>query len=81
MNKHLGKVESDQEESLKSVVCSSCDGFCPVAAKVQDGRVVKEYDDLMSATRYALMMLRFARVSAAQRRPRQARATWRVLDG
>ncbi len=26
----------------------------------RDGRVVKEHDDLMSATRYALMMLRFA---------------------
>ncbi len=25
----------------KNVVCTSCDGFCPVAAKVQDGRVVK----------------------------------------
>jgi len=28
-------------ETLKSVVCSSCDGFCPLAAKVEDGRVVK----------------------------------------
>ncbi|MCH7651046.1 MAG: terminase [Nitrospinae bacterium] len=27
----------------------------------KDGRVVKEFDDLMSATRYAIMMLRFAR--------------------
>ena len=27
----------------------------------QDGRVVKEGDDLMAATRYALMMLRHAR--------------------
>ncbi len=26
---------------LKNVVCHSCDGFCPVAAKVDDGRVVK----------------------------------------
>ena len=26
---------------LKNVVCGSCDGFCPVAAKVEDGRVVK----------------------------------------
>lgn len=47
----------------------------------KDGRVVKEYDDLMAATRYALMMLRHARVAAAHRRPRQARAAWRVLDG
>ena len=36
MNEQIG-----QSEELKSVVCSSCDGFCPLAAKVQDGRVVK----------------------------------------
>lgn len=30
-----------QSETLKSVVCSSCDGFCPTAAKVKEGRVVK----------------------------------------
>jgi len=29
------------DADLKSVVCMSCDGFCPVAAKVEDGRVVK----------------------------------------
>jgi hypothetical protein len=29
----------------------------------KDGRVVKENDDLLSATRYALMMLRFAQTS------------------
>lgn len=28
----------------------------------KDGKIVKEYDDLMSATRYALMMKRFAKV-------------------
>ena len=28
-------------QNLKQVVCSSCDGFCPVAAKIEDGRVVK----------------------------------------
>lgn len=28
-------------DALKSVVCMSCDGFCPVAAKVEDGRVIK----------------------------------------
>ena len=33
--------KAGQTETLKSVVCSSCDGFCPLAAKVQDGRVVK----------------------------------------
>ncbi|MDP6709386.1 MAG: molybdopterin-dependent oxidoreductase, partial [Alphaproteobacteria bacterium] len=31
----------EQGETLKSVVCQSCDGFCPVTAKVVDGRVVK----------------------------------------
>jgi len=29
----------------------------------KDGRVYKEGDDLMSATRYAVMMLRYARTS------------------
>lgn len=33
----------------------------------KDGRVVKEFDDLMSATRYGLMMLRFARVLEKRR--------------
>ena len=46
----------------------------------KDGRVVKEYDDLMAATRYALMMLRFARPPSAAARPRQADARWRGLD-
>jgi len=31
----------------------------------KDGRVVKEQDDLLSATRYALMMLRFAKTEPA----------------
>jgi hypothetical protein len=31
----------------------------------QDGKVVKECDDLMSATRYAVMMLRYASTAAA----------------
>jgi hypothetical protein len=33
----------------------------------KDGRVVKEGDDLMAATRYALMMLRFARTEKQRR--------------
>jgi phage terminase large subunit-like protein len=33
----------------------------------KDGRVVKEGDDLLSATRYAIMMLRFARTETARR--------------
>ena len=36
MNKHL-----QASVNMKQVVCSSCDGFCPVAAKIEDGRVVK----------------------------------------
>ena len=32
----------------------------------KDGQVVKEFDDLMAATRYAVMMLRFARVLNVQ---------------
>lgn len=32
----------------------------------KDGKVVKEHDDLMAATRYAIMMLRFARTAAAK---------------
>ena len=35
----------------------------------KDGKVVKEHDDLMSATRYAIMMLRYASTEP-QRRPR-----------
>lgn len=33
----------------------------------KDGKVVKEFDDLMSATRYGIMMLRFARVLKKRR--------------
>jgi hypothetical protein len=33
----------------------------------KDGRVVKEGDDLMATTRYALMMLRHARTDSARR--------------
>lgn len=29
------------ETITKNVVCTSCDGFCPVLAKVKDGRVIK----------------------------------------
>lgn len=34
----------------------------------KDGKVVKERDDLMSATRYALMMLRFAKPNVSKRK-------------
>ena len=36
-----GAVETAAEESVKQVVCTSCDGFCPVSATLEDGRVVK----------------------------------------
>jgi len=35
----------------------------------QDGKVVKEFDDLMSATRIGMMMLRFAKVNEEQELP------------
>ncbi len=35
------QVGSGSNATVKSVVCTSCDGFCPVSAKVEDGRVVK----------------------------------------
>ncbi len=34
-------AETVAEESVKQVVCQSCDGFCPVTAKVEDGQAVK----------------------------------------
>jgi Terminase RNaseH-like domain len=46
----------------------------------KDGRVVKEGDDLMCATRYALMMLRFANTKAASdkwRRPIEYPKGWK----
>jgi anaerobic selenocysteine-containing dehydrogenase len=35
------QVSAQQTETVKDVICSTCDGFCPVSAKVQDGQVVK----------------------------------------
>ena len=43
----------------------------------KDGKVVKEMDDLMSATRYALMMIRFAVTPPRpSRRIRQRGGSW-----
>lgn len=45
------------------------DGVCPLWMEEkrlyhrEDGKIVKEYDDLISASRYAMMMLRHARIS------------------
>ena len=43
MNDHLPDTgaKTTSDVVTKNVVCTSCDGFCPVAAKVRDGRVVK----------------------------------------
>jgi hypothetical protein len=38
-----------------------------------DGKIVKERDDLMSATRYAIMMLRFAKVQAGDYERKRAK--------
>ena len=49
----------------------------------KDGRIVKEHDDLLCATRYALMMLKSARTSEhyAGRRSRMAEGLdWNPLD-
>lgn len=35
------KKSTQRNQQLKNVVCSSCDGFCPVAVKVEEGEVVK----------------------------------------
>ena len=37
----LAEGRLDQSETTKQVICGTCDGFCPVSAKVKDGRVVK----------------------------------------
>ena len=38
----------------------------------KDGRVVKEHDDLMSATRYGVMSLRFGKPLAVPAKPKPA---------
>jgi hypothetical protein len=44
----------------------------------KDGKIVKERDDLLSATRYAVMMLRFAEVERKVQRymPSQKLSVW-----
>lgn len=46
----------------------------------KDGKVVKEYDDLLSATRYLMMMLRYAKTKPVQSTEwkGRARASWRT---
>lgn len=51
------------------------DGLCPLWMEEkrlyhrEDGKIVKEFDDLVSASRYAMMMLRHARVPQLLRDP------------
>jgi hypothetical protein len=51
------------------------DGMCPNWMEEfrlyhrEDGKLVKEMDDLLCASRYALMMLRFARIVQPERDP------------
>ena len=45
----------------------------------KDGKVVKEGDDLMAATRYGIMMLRFAEQIYRKKRPR-ARSSFRGTE-
>jgi hypothetical protein len=44
----------------------------------KDGKIVKEWDDLFSATRYAVMMLRFAEVEQRvdRREPARNLSAW-----
>lgn len=46
----------------------------------KDGRVVKEFDDLMAATRYGLMSLRFAAPHARRRRAKLARSDYDLFQ-
>jgi hypothetical protein len=46
----------------------------------KDGKIVKEHDDLISASRYAMMMLRYARVAAGWQ-PGQSADKTRFAEG
>jgi hypothetical protein len=45
----------------------------------KDGKVFKENDDLMSATRYAVMMLRYAETARRHRPPESDRGSWLTM--
>lgn len=51
------------------------EGVCPLWMEEfrlyhrDEGKIVKEYDDLISASRYAMMMLRHARIARSSRNP------------
>jgi hypothetical protein len=65
---------------LPSNVCTDATKVRTARAhpKFTDGRVHKENDDLMSTTRYAMMMLRYARtdIPAKPRSIRSGRGGW-----
>lgn len=44
----------------------------------KNGKVVKEYDDIISAVRYAIMMLRYAKVKEKKALDRGRRSNWRT---
>ena len=44
----------------------------------KDGKVIKEHDDLMAATRYAVMMLRFAETEAIRRPRARPTGSWQA---
>lgn len=46
----------------------------------KDGKVVKEFDDLMAATRYGLMSLRFATPEVRRRRAKLARSDYDLFE-
>jgi hypothetical protein len=46
----------------------------------KDGRVVKEGDDLMAATRYAVMMLRYARTETQYRNFHRDLGDWPIMS-
>ena len=35
------QILSEQTDTLKQVVCTSCDGFCPLTVQVKEGQAVK----------------------------------------
>lgn len=45
----------------------------------KDGKIFKEEDDLMDATRYAIMMLPFAELVVARRRHKAAAPNWQAI--
>ena len=47
-----------------------------------DGKIIKKHDDLMSATRYGVQSLRYARVLSHEPRPRYAEGShnWKPFE-